>query len=50
MYFPHQVYTQAFNARWMVEKNKGTTLFSELTDYIIFNAGVAVSLSKGEIL
>ena len=50
MYFPHQVYTQAFNSSWNVEKNKGTTLFSELTDYIIFNAGVAVSLSKGEIL
>lgn len=50
MYFPHQVYTQAFNSAWAVEKNKGTTLFSELTDYIIFNAGVAVSLSKGEIL
>ena len=50
MYFPHQVYTQAFNSTWTVEKNKGTTLFSELTDYIIFNAGVAVSLSKGEIL
>ena len=50
MYFPHQVYTQAFNAGWEVEKNKGTTLFSELTDYIIFNAGVAVSLSNGEIL
>lgn len=50
IYFPHQVYTQAFDSRWTVEKNKGTTLFSELTDYIIFNAGVAVSLSKGEIL
>ena len=50
MYFPHQVYTQAFNAKWAIEKNKGTTLFSELSDYIIFNAGVAVSLSKGEIL
>ena len=50
MYFPHQVYTQAFTNNWTIEKNKGTTLFSELTDYIIFNAGVAVSLSKGEIL
>lgn len=50
MYFPHQVYTQAFNKKWEVEKNKGTTLFSELTDYIIFNAGVAVSLNKNEII
>ena len=25
----------------------GTTLYSELTDYIIFNAGVAVSLKDG---
>lgn len=50
IYFPHQVYTQAFKSDWTVEKNKGTTLFSELTDFIIFNAGVAVSLSTGDIL
>jgi len=48
-YFPHQVFSQAIkNGRVVV--NKGTTLFSELTDLMIFNAGVAVSLSRKEIL
>ena len=50
VYFPHQVYTQAFTNTWQVTKNKGTTLYSELVDYIIFNAGVMVSLRTGEII
>ena len=28
---------QAFDSKGKVVKNKGTTLYSELTDYIIFN-------------
>lgn len=50
VYFPHQAYTQAFDSHGKVVKNKGTTLYSELTDYIIFNAGVAVSLKNEEVL
>ena len=49
VYFPHQVHTQAFNEAGKVVKNKGTTLYSELTDYIIFNAGVAVSLKDDKV-
>lgn len=45
-YFPHQVHSQ-INTRRM---NKGLTLMKELTDIIIFHGGVAVNLSKGEIL
>ncbi len=45
-YFPHQVHSQ-INPRRM---NKGLTLMKELTDIIIFHGGVAVNLSKGEIL
>ena len=50
VYFPHQVYTQAFTSAWQITKNKGTTLYGELVDYIIFNAGVMVSLKTGEII
>ena len=50
VYFPHQVHTQAFDSKGNVVKNKGTTLYSELTDYIIFNSGVAVSLKDDEVL
>lgn len=50
VYFPHQVYTQAFTSDWQIAKNKGTTLYTELVDYIIFNAGVMVSLKTGEII
>ena len=50
VYFPHQVHTQAFDSKGKVVKNKGTTLYSELTDYIIFNGGVAVSLKDDEVL
>ncbi len=49
-YFPHQVHTQAFGRNGRMTINKGTTLYKELTDYIIFNAGVAVSLRNGEVL
>lgn len=48
-YFPHQVHTQAIlNGEFRV--NKGMTLLAELTNYIIFHAGVAVDLSKKEVL
>lgn len=50
VYFPHQTYTQAINTEGIVTVNKGTTLMKELTDYIIFNSGVVVSLENGEIL
>ena len=49
-YFPHQVHAQAFTKAGKVIKNKGTTLYKELTDYLIFNAGVAVSLKNAEVL
>lgn len=49
-YFPHQVHTQAFGRNGRVTRNKGTTLYTELTDYLIFNAGVAVSLKNEEVL
>lgn len=49
-YFPHQVHTQAFGRNGHIIKNKGTTLYTELTDYLIFNAGVAVSLKNEEVL
>lgn len=49
-YFPHQVYTQVFDKNGNISKNKGITLYTELTDYLIFNAGVAVSLKDGEVL
>lgn len=48
-YFPHQVFSQAIkNGKVVI--NKGTTLFSELTDLILFNGGVGVSLSRKEII
>lgn len=49
VYFPHQVHTQAVNDGVRGD-NKGLTLMTELTDYIIFHAGVAVDLKKGEVL
>lgn len=49
-YFPHQVHTQIFDKKGNIGKNKGITLYSELTDYLLFNAGVAVSLNKKEVL
>lgn len=48
-YFPHQVHTQALQ-NGIARDNKGMTLMTELTDYIIFHAGVAVNLSKKEVL
>lgn len=50
VYFPHQVHTQAFGRNGRIAKNKGTTLYKELTDYLLFNAGVAVSLRNEEVL
>ena len=49
-YFPHQVHTQVFGANGKMNKNKGLTFYKELTDYLIFNAGVAVSLKKGVVI
>lgn len=48
-YFPHQVHTQAITSRGAAV-NKGMTLMTELTDYIIFNSGVAVNLSTQEVM
>lgn len=50
MYFPHQVHTQVFDKKGRIAKNKGTTLYEELTDYIIFNSGVAVSIKNQEVI
>lgn len=49
-YFPHQVYTQVFKKNGKIITNKGTQLYKELTDYLIFNAGVAVSLKNGKVI
>lgn len=49
-YFPHQVHTQAFGKKGYIARNKGITLYTELTDYLIFTAGVAVSLRNEEVL
>lgn len=49
-YFPHQVHTQAFVKNGRMSRNKGITLYEELTDYLIFNAGVAVSLRDMRVL
>ena len=49
-YFPHQSYTQVFDEKGNIARNKGLTLYEELTDYLIFNAGVAVNLKKKEVL
>jgi len=48
-YFPHQVHTQAISAKGAAV-NKGMTLMTELTDYIIFNSGVAINLSTQEVM
>lgn len=50
VYFPHQVHTQAFGRNGKITVNKGTTLYKELTDYLLFNAGVAVSLKNEEVI
>lgn len=50
VYAPHQVYTQMFDSNGHIIKNKGTTLYSELVDYIIFNSGVAVELKNNGVL
>lgn len=48
-YFPHQVYTQVITSKGTAI-NKGITLMTELTDYIIFNSGVAVDLTAQEVM
>ena len=48
-YFPHQVHTQAITPKGAAV-NKGMTLMTELTDYIIFNSGIAVNLSTQEVM
>ena len=47
-YFPHQVHNQVSDRTGGT--NKGLTLMRELTDLVIFHAGVAVSLQEGEVL
>lgn len=49
-YFPHQVHTQTFMKNGRMTQKKGITLYEELTDYLIFNAGVAVSLRNVKVL
>ena len=49
-YFPHQVHSQVFDKNGKIAKNKGITLYTELTDYLLFNAGVAVSLKERTVL
>ena len=49
VYFPHQVHTQVISSRGAAV-NKGMTLMTELTDYIIFNSGIAVNLSTQEVM
>ena len=49
VYFPHQAHTQAIpNAA--ASTNKGLTMMSELTDYLLFTGGVAVSMKTRTIL
>lgn len=50
VYYPHQVFSQILNKDNTFIRNKGTTLLKELTDYIIFNEGVAISLKDEVIL
>jgi hypothetical protein len=47
-YFPHQVHVQAIQ-NGKASDNKGMTLMTELTDYILFYGGVAVKLSSKEV-
>ena len=48
-YFPHQCHTQAILRNRQATENKGLTLMGELTDCIIFHAGVAVSLNEMKV-
>jgi len=48
-YFPHQVHSQAIVSPGE-SKNKGITIMSELTDYLLFSGGVAVQLNTGAVL
>lgn len=50
VYFPHQTFSQVLKPDGQFAKNKGMTLMTELTDLIIFNEGVAVSLKNEEII
>ena len=44
-YFPHQAHGQITNP--MLHDNKGTRIMAELTDLLIFHAGVGLDLRKG---
>lgn len=50
VYFPHQTFSQVLRNSQEFTRNKGMTLMTELTDLIIFNEGVAVSLKEEEII
>lgn len=47
-YFPHQVHVQAIQ-NGIASENKGMTLMTELTDYILFYGGIAVKLNSKEV-
>ena len=48
-YYPHQVHPQAI-LDGETAHNKGITLMEELTDLIIFHAGVAVDLKTKKVM
>jgi hypothetical protein len=48
-YFPHQAHGQAIISAG-ANCSKGITLMRELTDYLLFMGGVAVSLTDNEVL
>lgn len=48
-YFPHQVHTQAITAKGAAI-NKGMTLMTELTDFIIFHSRIVVNLRTQEVM
>jgi hypothetical protein len=48
-YFPHQAFSQAA-ARTSRRSNKGLMIMRELTDYLVFGGGVAVSMPDQEAL
>ncbi len=49
-YFPHQTFSQVLASNGQFARNKGMTLYTELTTIIIFNGGVVVNLKDGEII
>jgi len=48
-YFPHQVHSQALT-RSGNRSNKGRVIMTEMTDLLLFHAGVAVDLKVGEAI